>query len=91
MDRESRLQELARRRWSVAISLTIVMIVIYFGFILLIAYDKPLLATPVTPGLTLGILLGALVIVASWLLSWAYMRWANSNYDHELKEIGEAP
>ena len=88
MDRESRLQELARRRWNVAITLTITMIVVYFGFILLIAYDKALLATPVVPGLTLGILLGALVIVASWLLTWFYVRWANTNYDHALKELG---
>jgi len=87
MDRESRLQALARRRWNVALSLTAIMIVMYFGFILLIAYDKPLLATPVTPGLTLGILLGALVIVASWLLTWVYVRWANAKYDPELHEL----
>jgi uncharacterized membrane protein (DUF485 family) len=87
MEPEDRLQALARRRWNVALSLTIAMIVIYFGFILLIAYDKPLLATPVTPGLSLGILLGALVIVASWLLTWSYVRWANQRYDRELHEL----
>jgi uncharacterized membrane protein (DUF485 family) len=87
MDHEARLQVLARRRWNVAITLTIAMIVIYFGFILLIAYNKPLLATPVTPGLSLGILLGALVIVASWLLTWIYVRWANVHYDRELNDI----
>jgi uncharacterized membrane protein (DUF485 family) len=31
-----------------------------------VAYGRPLLAVQVVPGLTLGILLGALVIVASW-------------------------
>ena len=87
MDRESRLHALARRRWNVALSLTAIMIVMYFGFILLIAYNKPLLATPVTPGLTLGILLGALVIVASWLLTWVYVAWANAKYDPELHEL----
>jgi uncharacterized membrane protein (DUF485 family) len=87
MDQETRLQELARRRWNIAIGLTVAIIVIYFGFILLIAYNKPLLATPVTPGLSLGILLGALVIVASWLLTWIYVRWANLHYDRELREM----
>ena len=87
MDQEARLQAIARRRWNLALGLTIVMIVLYFGFILLIAYNKPLLATPVTPGLSLGILLGALVIVASWLLTWVYVRWANSHYDRELREL----
>ena len=63
------------------------MIVIYFGFILLIAFNKPLMGGLVAPGLSLGILLGALVIVASWVLTWLYVRWANSYYDRELAEI----
>jgi uncharacterized membrane protein (DUF485 family) len=65
----------------VAASLTAAMMVVYFGFILLVAYDKPLLSRLVVPGLSLGILLGALVIVASWLLIWVYVRWANRHYD----------
>jgi uncharacterized membrane protein (DUF485 family) len=69
----------ARRR--VAGILTVMMMVFYFGFILLIAYDKPLLATVIAPGLSLGILLGALVIVAAWLLILVYVRWANRHYD----------
>jgi uncharacterized membrane protein (DUF485 family) len=69
----------ARRR--VATILTATMMVLYFGFILLIAYDKPLLATVIAPGLSLGILLGALVIVAAWVLILVYVRWANRHYD----------
>ena len=60
------------------------MVVLYFGFVLLIAYNKPLMARMLTPGLSVGILLGALVIVGSWLLTWIYVRWANSHYDTEL-------
>ncbi len=86
-DREERLRHLAARRWRVAFTLTLVVILIYFGFIALVAYDKPLLATPVTRGLTLGILLGALVIVASWLTTWVYVRWANRTYDVELERL----
>jgi uncharacterized membrane protein (DUF485 family) len=70
----------ARRR--VAGILTITMMVIYFGFILLIAYAKAFLATVIVPGLSLGILLGALVIVAAWVLILIYVRWANQHYDH---------
>jgi uncharacterized membrane protein (DUF485 family) len=69
----------ARRR--VAGTLTVAMMVIYFGFILLVAYAKPFLTRPVVPGLSLGILLGALVIVAAWVLIWVYVRWANRHYD----------
>ena len=78
------LRALAHARGRIAIVLTTVMIVIYFGFILLIAFDKALLSRRVVPGLTLGILLGALVIVASWLLTWIYVRWANTHYDTAL-------
>ena len=34
-----------------------------------------------------GILLGAMVIVVSWLLTWFYVRWANANYDTVLADI----
>ena len=49
------------------------MIIIYFGFILLVAYDKPLLGTQIVPGLSWGILLGALVIVSAWVLTAIYV------------------
>jgi uncharacterized membrane protein (DUF485 family) len=84
---EARLRALAAARWRVAISLTIAMIVVYFGFITLIAFDKPLLGRRLAPGLSLGILLGVLVIIASWLLTWVYVRWANDHYDAELQQL----
>ena len=84
---DTRLAALAARRWKVQVALTATMIALYFGFILLIAYDKPLLAQLVMPGLSLGMLLGALVILVSWLLTWVYVRWANTHYDAALDEL----
>ena len=84
---DSALQDLARRRWRVAITLTLVMIAIYFGFILLVAYNKPLLGRLISPGLSLGVLLGALVIVLSWITTWIYVRWANTHYDQALRDL----
>jgi uncharacterized membrane protein (DUF485 family) len=75
------LRRLDAARWRIATTLTMAMMVLYFGFILLIAYAKPLLTSIVVPGLSLGILLGALVIVAAWVLIWIYVRWANTHYD----------
>ena len=86
---EQRLTALGAARWKVAGTLTAAMMLIYFGFIALIAYNKELLARPVTRGLTLGILLGALVIVASWILTWIYVRWANAHYDTEVGAMNE--
>lgn len=82
------IRELARRRWRIAIVLTAAMVFIYFGFIALVAFDKGLLGRRVGSGLSVGILLGAIVIVASWVLTWVYVRWANRYYDAALDAIG---
>ena len=78
------LRALAKRRWRVALGLTLLMVVVYFGFVLLVAWDKAFMGRLIRPGLSIGILLGALVIVAAWLLTWTYVRWANRVYDPAL-------
>jgi len=84
---DSRLEALGQQRWRVAMPLTIAMMVIYFGFILLVAFNKPLLGRPLVPGLSLGMLLGVLVIAAAWVLIWVYVRWANTHYDASLRGL----
>lgn len=84
-EHHAHLRAVARRHWRVALTMTGVMVVLYFGFILLIAYDKPLMARLIVPGLSVGILLGALVIVAAWLLTLGYVRWANASHDADLR------
>jgi uncharacterized membrane protein (DUF485 family) len=86
-DRDAALERLAARRARVAGVLTAAVMAVYFGFVLLIAYAKPLLATLLRPGLSLGMLLGALVIVISWGLTWVYVRWANRHYDPALDAL----
>jgi uncharacterized membrane protein (DUF485 family) len=81
MTRSDDLRRLDAARRRVATILTLAMMVLYFGFILLVAYGKTFLTTLVVPGLSLGILLGALVIVAAWVLILVYVRWANRHYD----------
>jgi uncharacterized membrane protein (DUF485 family) len=81
------LASVTAARWRVAITLTVAMMVAYFGFILLVAFNKPLLGTVIVPGLSLGMLLGALVIVVAWVLTWVYIRWANTHYDASLKGL----
>ena len=81
VDQKTKLRRLADRRFRIAAMLTTAMIVLYFGFLTLVAFRKDLLALRVVPGLSLGILLGALVIVISWMLTWVYVYWANKHYD----------
>ena len=90
MSVDSRLRELDRLRWRVALALTGATVLLYFGFIALVAFGRSLLALQVVPGLSLGILLGALVIVVSWVLTWVYVRWANTVYDPQVRSLMES-
>jgi len=81
------LEAVTAGRWRIALSLTIAMMVVYFGFILLVAFNKPLLGRLIVPGLSVGVLLGALVIVAAWVLTWIYVRWANTHYDAQRRGL----
>jgi uncharacterized membrane protein (DUF485 family) len=87
--REQELRELAARRGRIAAGLTVGTMVVYFGFILLVAWGKPLLATLVHPGLSVGILLGSFVIVASWAMTGIYVQWANRHYDGAVRRLSE--
>ena len=78
---ESAIHTVARERFRLALILTALMLIIYFGFILLVAFNKELLSVLLNPGLSLGILLGASVIVSAWILSFIYVQWANKHYD----------
>jgi uncharacterized membrane protein (DUF485 family) len=81
------LEAVSAARWRIAISLTILMLAVYVGFILLVAFNKPLLGLVIVPGLSLGMLLGVLVIVVAWLLTWWYIRWANTHYDASVRGL----
>ena len=48
------LEAVSAARWRVALSLTVAMMAVYFGFILLVAFNKPLLGRAIAPGLSLG-------------------------------------
>lgn len=81
------LTALAAARWRIGLGLTVAMTAIYVVFILLIAYGKTFLGTEIVPGLSLGIALGVLVIVAAWALILVYVRWANQHYDRAVASI----
>ncbi len=79
---------LAKQRLSIALVLSAAMIVIYFGFMALFAFDKPLLGTMLAPGLSLCIVLGPLVIISSFLLCLVYVLWANRVFDPGIRDLG---
>jgi uncharacterized membrane protein (DUF485 family) len=80
-------RRLVARRWRLSLILTAALFVVYYGFILLVAVNKPLLSTRIGEAATLGILFGVLVIVLSWALTAAYVAWSNVHYDREAARL----
>lgn len=81
---------LVKERTTLGLILTAIMLVVYFGFIGLIAFDKALLATKIGGGTaSLGLYLGVGVIVFAFILTGIYVQRANGRYDalsDELKQ-----
>jgi uncharacterized membrane protein (DUF485 family) len=83
----SEFKELVRRRWTISIVLTLVLFVTYYGYIVLIAVDKPFMARRIGTVTTLGIPLGVAVILVSWALTAIYVAWANTRHDVEVRRL----
>ena len=80
--------ELRRKRNTFGWSLTLLMMVVYFGYIALIAFNKPFLAQPIGAGVTsLGIPIGMGVIVFTVIITGLYVRRANSEFDSLTADI----
>jgi uncharacterized membrane protein (DUF485 family) len=74
-------RELERTRGRLGWTLTAIMLVIYFGFVFLVAYAPRLMATPVYRSMTLGFPLGLFVILSAIALTGYYVLRANSAFD----------
>ncbi len=84
-------QELKAKRSSFGWTLTILMMVVYYGFIGLVAFDKAFLAQKMGAGvMTVGMPIGFGVIVFTIVITGIYVRRANSEYDDLTEEIKKA-
>ena len=81
--------ELTSKRNAFAVTLAVVTLVMYFGFIALIAYGKEILGTPIADGMvtTVGLPLGVAIILASVGLTGIYVSRANSEFDELNRQI----
>ena len=80
--------ELRRKRNLFGWSLTALMVVVYYGYIALIAFNKPFLAQPIGAGvISLGIPIGLGVIIFTIVITGIYVRRANGEYDRLTAEI----
>ena len=80
--------ELRRKRNRFGWWLTAWMMLVYYGYISLIAFNKPFLAQPIGGGVTtIGIPIGLVVIVFTILITAFYIRRANGEFDRLTAEI----
>lgn len=85
-----KFKELVAKRDAFALVLSILMLSIYFGFILLVAFGKSFLGTPTGAGVTTwGIPIGAATIVSAFVLTGIYVNRANGEFDEMNRQILE--
>lgn len=80
-------KKLVKKRWSVSLVLTFTMLVVYFGFLLTVAFNKEVLATRIGEYTTLAIPIGLGIILFAWVLTGVYVFWANSDYDTSVQNL----
>lgn len=80
--------ELRNKRNRFGWLLTVIMLVVYYGYIALIAFNKPFLAKPIGEGVTsIGIPIGLGVIVFTIAITAFYIRRANGEFDRLTAEV----
>jgi len=82
--------ELEAKRGRFGWTLTIIMLVIYYGFILLLAFAKGVMAMPIGGGITLAFPLGLGVIASAIIITGVYVLRANGEYDRLTARIRES-
>ena len=81
-------QRLKNTRSRFGWTLTLAMLVVYYGYILLIAFDKELLATRIGNGVTTwGIPIGFGVIIFTIVITAVYVRRANCEFDYLTEKV----
>lgn len=82
-------QKLAKQKNAISTILTLAELVIYFGFIALVAYNKTFLGRKLSQdsATTIGIPIAVGTIIVSWVLTGIYIFWANNKYDAMVKRV----
>jgi cation/acetate symporter len=91
MRKNPKFQELVQRRTRFAVTLSAIVLVAFYGYILVVAFSPATLAQPVAEGstLTIGILAELSMFIGFWVLVALYVRRANGEFDRLTAEIIE--
>uniref|UniRef100_A0A7C4AJJ2 DUF485 domain-containing protein n=1 Tax=Thermodesulfovibrio aggregans TaxID=86166 RepID=A0A7C4AJJ2_9BACT len=78
---------LVKAKKTISLTLASIELLIYFGFIWLIAYEKEFITKKILGNINLGIVMGIGVILLSWILTGIYVIWVNKIYDERMTAI----
>ena len=81
IENDPNYQKLVAERKSLGWTLTIITLVMYYGYIGIVAFAPSIIAIPLAGMITVGIVLGLAIILASILLTGIYVMRANAEYD----------
>ena len=82
-------QKLLKRRSAFAWKLAIVMLLVYYTFIMIIAFAPEILGQSLGGVMTLGIPVGVAIILFSFLLTGIYTKRANGEFDDLTNQLKE--
>lgn len=90
--RDPRFAELTKTRSRWAWRLSVLILLMYFAFILLVAFAPSILAKPIAAGsvITIGIPVGVLIIVLAFILTGVYVHQANTRFDALNQQIKDS-
>lgn len=93
MKRDELLQDpdfvqLKSSKWRISLILGALVFIMYYGFVLLMAYNKPFFANKIW-GLYVGIPIGVFVLASTILITVVYVVWANKTYDDLVAKVVE--
>lgn len=93
MKRDELLQDpdfvqLKSSKWTISLILGALVFILYYGFVLLMAYNKPFFANKIW-GVYVGIPIGVFVLASTILITVVYVYWANRTYDDLVAKVVE--
>jgi len=81
------IKSLSGQKNTISLVLAVLELVLYFGFVALIAFNKPFLSAKLSGAITVGIPVAVGIILLSWMLTGVYILWANKKYDALVKKV----
>ncbi|NNE38529.1 MAG: DUF485 domain-containing protein [Gammaproteobacteria bacterium] len=87
-----KFQDLVARRSKLSWTLAVLILVVYYSFILVIAFSPELFGVPISDGSTItwGIIIGIAIILFTFVITGVYVHKANTSFDQVLLDVVDA-